>query len=116
MSNRLPSGSMARYSAKRLGRRRFRHRLIPFPKVLLNLAEVVDLEAEMINAARGRLAAIAQERQRQIAITHINSAAALGMNDLGPEDFLIELRKPRGILCLDGKVTDLRHFSSAKLR
>src|SRR5215470_14922638 len=97
---------------ERAGRWPLRHRLLPFRKLLLDLPEVFDLEAEMIDAARGRLAAIAQERQRQIAVAHINGAAALSMNDLETENLLIELRKPRGILCLDGKVTDFRHFSS----
>src|SRR5215470_6881119 len=97
---------------ERAGRRPLRHRLLPFRKLLLDLPEVVDLEAEMINAARGRLAAIAKQRQRQIAVAHINGAAALGMNDLEAENLLVELRQPRGILCLDGKVTDFRHLSS----
>src|SRR5262245_18275493 len=99
---------------KGAGRGPLRHRLLPLRKLLLDLVEVIDLEAEMIDAAWGRLAAIAQDREREIAVTHIHGAAALTMNELHPEHFLVELRKPRGVFVLDGKGTDLRHVSPAE--
>src|SRR5262245_51830375 len=72
------------------------HRLIPFREPLLNVFEVVDLEAEMINAAWCRLTAIVQDRKREIAVAHIDGSAALGMDDCHSENLLVEFGEARG--------------------
>ena len=90
-------------------RRPLTHRLIPLGKLFLDILQVLDLKAEMVDSARGCFAAIAQNRERQIAVAHIRGAAALGMDDLHPEDFLVEFGKPCRVLGLDGEVADLRH-------
>src|SRR5262249_34327780 len=81
-------------------------------------------EAEMIDAAGRGLAAVAQERERQIAVAHVRAAARLPMDDLHAENLLVEFREPRGVLGLDRQMTDFRHgvlhcdenFSTAMVR
>src|SRR5260370_1245506 len=63
----------------------------------------------MVDAARRRLAAIAQDRQREIAIAPVDRATLFGMDDLHVEHFLVELGEPRRVLGLDGEVTNFRH-------
>src|SRR5262245_30036345 len=82
---------------------------MPFGKLLFDVFEVLDVEAEVVDPARRRVAAVAQDRQREIAVAHVHGAAALGMDELHAEDLLVELGESRRVLGLDREVADLGH-------
>ncbi len=64
----------------------------------------------MIDAARRRVTTVRQDREREIAVTHVGPAGLRGVDHLHAKDLSVKLGEPRGIFGLDGQVTDLRRI------
>src|SRR5450631_1502706 len=85
------------------------HGLVEFVEPLLDLLEVLDLEAEMIEAARRIVAPIAQDGEREIAVAQKHRSALLGVDHLHVEHLGIEFGELGRVPGLDGGVANLRH-------